>query len=282
MKKLSIYIILFIFISCKDKKDSSPKETKINNLTLNEFTELFQGLWMPRNYLKKVSETKSIFLSQNEIPYISELRISKKSLLNDTLNIDSGINNHEGYGFKIWNSNQKRNCEFENNLANNFDIKHNFYYSTKPDTIITITHFSKNKNTQIKTQYERISLDFKNYQSGYNYIANKEILSGDFEVFDSKKNKLGDFTFNPETGKVEGFEYDFYFIVTDYIANPGYPSDHVILRHTDKDYNTQKYLSIIRENDTIKLYDSKEIDSDTIFEFELAKLNYYLIRKKSS
>jgi hypothetical protein len=98
-------------------------------LDLDNFSEIFGGVWIPKKYVNEIERTKSAYLSQNAIPLISALTISKDNLKNDTLFVGSGLNNHEGYGFNIWNSKQPAEYKFSNNIFDWKERKNTFLHT---------------------------------------------------------------------------------------------------------------------------------------------------------
>lgn len=297
MNKILILSWTFILtmISCKTdhtkekdlqkefKKSASIDKTKyVNPLNLKDFSEIFGGVWLPKKYVNEIEKSKSAYLSQNSIPEISELTITKKDLKNDTLFIGSSLNNHEGYGFNIWNSEPSTEFKFSNNIFDwDQENKYLFNYDLA-DTSISI--IIKNHIDSIKNRIDFVKIlgskFISNYGGvGYEYISRKSIINGDYQILDSLGNSLGIVNFEPKTGKIENFEFGFYTIVTDYVANPCYPSDHIILRLEPEEYSNQKYLSIINRNDTVFLYETKEIVTDSTYDFGLTDIKYYMINK---
>ena len=252
------------------------------SLDLKSFSDKFGGVWLPKEYVNEIKKTKSAYMSQNSIPLISELRITKNNLKNDTLFVGSGLNNHEGYGFNIWNSGEKTKNKFSNNIFDyETDKKYLFEYNVS-DKLISI--IIKNKNDIVENQIDFVKvLDSKfvsNYGGvGYEYIARNYLINGKYQVLDSHKNDLGIANFDPKTGRIENFEFSFYLITTDYMGGPSYPGDHVLLRLEQEDYSSQKNLSLINRNDTILLYETKAIVTDSTYDFGLTDIKYYMIDK---
>jgi len=251
-------------------------------LDLESFSDKFGGVWLPKEYVNEIIKTKSAYLSQNSIPVISELTITKNNLKNDTLFVGSSLNNHEGYGFNIWDSDETTDNRFSNNIFEwETEKKYLFEYNLT-DKLISI--IIKNGNGIIENQIDFIKVlnpEFvSNYGGvGYEYIARNYLINGKYQIFDSLKNDLGIANFEPKTGHIENFEYGFYTIATDYVANPSYPSDHIILRLEPEEYSSQKYLCIINRNDSILLYETEEIVTDSTYDFGLKDIKYYMFDK---
>ena len=232
--------------------------------------------------MNKIKKTKSAYISQNSIPLISELTITKNNLKNDTLFVGSSLNNHEGYGFNIWNSGENTEYKFSNNIFDwETEKKYLFEYNAS-NKLISIT--IKNENDKIENQIDFVkvldSTFVSNYGGvGYEYIARKYLINGKYQIFDSLKNDLGIANFSPKTGQIENFEFGFYTIATDYVANPSYSSDHIIFRLEPEEYSGQKYLCVINRNDSILLYETEEIVTDSTYDFGLTYIKYYMIDK---
>jgi hypothetical protein len=251
-------------------------------LDLESFAVKFGGVWLPKEYVNEIKKSKSAYLSHNSIPIISELTITENNLKNDTLFVGSSLNNHEGYGFNIWNSGETKENKFSNNIFDwQTDKKYVFKYNVANKSIsILIT----NDNGVTENQIDFIKvLDSKfvsNYGGvGYEYIARNYLINGKYQILDSLKNDLGIANFDPKTGEIENFKYGYYTIATDYIANPSYPSDHIIFRLESEEYLNQKYLCVINRNDTILLYETEEIVTDSTYDFGLTDIKYYMIEK---
>jgi hypothetical protein len=159
--------------------------------------------------------------------------------------------------------------------------KHLFTYNIA-DTSISI--IIKNSNDSIENQINFVKVLEPKFVSnnggfGYEYVSRKCTINGKYQILDSFKNDLGIATFKAKTGQIENFEFGFYSIVTDYMVNPSYPGDQIILKLEPKEYSSQQHLSIINRNDTILLYETEEIVTDSTYDFGLTAIKYYLIGK---
>jgi len=249
-------------------------------MTLTEFTEKFEGVWLPELYVNEIRKSKSAYLSRNSIPEISELTIHRRNLKNDTLFVGSSLNNHEGFGFTIWDSGQQENSSFSNNI---FDwSKEKKYQFTYDLTKKSISIIRKNMEGKIDNQIDYIKVLEPEYVSnfggvGYEIISREVTLNGKYQILDSLKKDLGVINFEPKSGKIQNFEFSHYSITTDFIG-PQYPSDYILLRLEQNKRKNQKYLSLINSNDSIILYDNKEIMTDSTYEIGLNEINYYLTK----
>ena len=282
MNKIILYTWVFVLTmtSCNSENKKSRGTSSINHMTLTEFTEKFEGVWLPELYVNEIRKSKSAYLSRNSIPEISELTIHRRNLKNDTLFVGSSLNNHEGFGFTIWDSGQQENSSFSNNI---FDwSKEKKYQFTYDLTKKSISIIRKNMEGKIDNQIDYIKVLEPEYVSnfggvGYEIISREVTLNGKYQILDSLKKDLGVINFEPKSGKIQNFEFSHYSITTDFIG-PQYPSDYILLRLEQNKRKNQKYLSLINSNDSIILYDNKEIMTDSTYEIGLNEINYYLTK----
>ncbi len=283
MNKIILYTWVFVLTmtSCNSENKKSKGTSSTNHMTLTEFTEKFEGVWLPELYVNEIRKSESAYLSRNSIPEISELTIHRRNLKNDTLFVGSSLNNHEGFGFNIWDSEQQENSSFSNNI---FDwSKEKKYQFTYDLTKKSISIICKNMEGKIDNQIDYIKVLEPEYVSnfggvGYEIISREVTLNGKYQILDSLKKDLGVINFEPKSGKIQNFEFSHYSITTDFIG-PQYPSDYILLRLEQNKRKNQKYLSLINSNDTIILYDNKEIMTDSTYEIGLNEIKYYLTKK---
>ncbi|MDY0078078.1 MAG: hypothetical protein RBR87_12485 [Bacteroidales bacterium] len=283
-KSLLFAIVLpLLLYSCKPEiKTENKEDTTETTISLNDFAETFGGVWIPEAYLNAIIKHKSAYLSHLDIPYISELKIHKNNLKNDTLNVLSGINNHEGFDFKVWETKQSDKPEYAN-LMLEWEEEHEFIFSySTADTTISIIVKNKNDSLVKRTDYIRIlnqEYPYNDNESAYDYLSRKIILNGKYQILDATKKDLGIADFEANTGIINGFKYAYYTLATDFIGGPVYPSDYIILRPAIDMYSDQQFLSMITQNDTIYLYENIDIETDTSYNVTLGKLCFYLIDK---
>ncbi len=283
MNKIILYTWVFVLTmtSCNSENKKSKGTSSTNHMTLTEFTEKFEGVWLPELYVNEIRKSESAYLSRNSIPEISELTIHRRNLKNDTLFVGSSLNNHEGFGFNIWDSGQQENSSFSNNI---FDwSKEKKYQFTYDLTKKSISIICKNMEGKIDNQIDYIKVLEPEYVSnfggvGYEIISREVTLNGKYQILDSLKKDLGVINFEPKSGKIQNFEFSHYSITTDFIG-PQYPSNYILLRLEQNKRKNPKYLSLINSNDTIILYDNKEIMTDSTYEIGLNEIKYYLTKK---
>jgi len=287
-KSLSIAIVFPLLLYCCQPETKTESKENITDVTekaisLNDFVETFGGVWAPEAYLNAIIKHKSVYLSHQDIPYISELKIHKNNLKNDTLNVPSGIKNHERYDFKVWETKQSDKPEYANSLLE-WEEEHEFIFRyNTADTTISILEKNKNDSLVERTDYIRIlnqKYAYNNKESAYNYLGRKFILNGKYQILDATKKDLGIADFEANTGEISGFKYTYYILTTDFIGGgPVYPSDYILLRYARDIYSDQQFLRLLHQNDTIYLYETIGIFTDTYYNEALKKINFYLIDK---
>lgn len=282
---LGIVFSLFILSCQTESKKGSSKNNKPdidNRLALNEFAETFGGVWIPKNYLDAINKHKSAYLSRDEIPFISQLKIHKSNLKDDTLWVESGLNNHEGYDFKIWKSAQSAKNEFASSILEwekglNLIFRYNL-----ADTSISILMKNAFDSLVERIDFTRVLGSENAYNSNetaYDYMSRKLILTGKYQILDASKKDLGIAEFEPLEGKITGFKHGYYTFSTDFIAGVFYPSDYILLRPEFDNYSDQEFLAMIHRNDTLFIYETVDIITDSSYDVELGNIKYYLTDK---
>ena len=259
------------------------KKTNESNLTqvdISAIKPIIQGIWLPRKYVQDIYETHSAFLSSKSIPVISEMQIDPDQIQNDTLYVASSLNNHEGYGFKIWFENKNGKIIIGNNIRewNSEKFNFEFRYRTTPDTILSIVKKDKSDKILESDDFLRIrnSNHITNYGGmEYEYLARKLILEGSYQVLDSTKTKLANVQFDAETGEITNFKYDKYSFLTDF-NGPIYEGDHIFLKNKIKERAFER-LVIIKKEDTIFLDKPIEHFDGEYYGEKLDYHKYYLI-----
>ena len=289
MSKIIFFTWLFVLtiISCnsehkkyKETNTIIEKSKASNHISLTEFSEKFGGVWLPEQYVNEIRKSKSAYLARNSIPEISELIIHNRNFKNDTLFVGSSLNNHEGYGVDIWETELKENCTYANNI---FDwTKEKFFHFTYDLTNKTISIICENLKGELESKVDYIKVLEPEYISnfggiGYEIISRECIINGKYQILDSLKRDLGIVDFLAKSGEITNFRFGHYTITTDF-NGAHYPSDYILLRLNPNQYSGQECLSIINKNDTILLYDNIEIITDTTYDIELKNIKYYLIK----
>jgi len=290
------WIALVTLISCKTEQKKgknipndirktetidTEKSALDSPLNVRDFSEQFGGVWLPKKYLNGIEKSRSAYLSKELIPQIAALTIHKKNLKNDTLFVGSSLNNHEGYGFDIYDNDPQDAYTFSNNIFN-WDEENKYLFAYDPvDTTISIIIENRKGKIENRIDYNKVlGPEFVSTHGGfgYQYISRKTLMNGKYQILDALGNDFGVASFNPETGQIQHFKFSYYAITTDF-TGPHYPGDYILLRHEPNKYSGQEYLTIINRNDTILLYDTEEILTDSTFDIGLKNIRYYLVNK---
>lgn len=290
------WIVLVTVMACnteqKKENNASQETTKTETidekksaenklLNVKDFAEIFGGVWLPKKYLNGIEKSKSAYLSKDLIPQIAALTIDIKNLKDDTLFVGSSLNNHEGYGFDIYDNDSLASFTFSNNIFNWDDEKEYLFTYDLADTTISI--IVENSNGKIENRIDFSKVLGPEYVSnhggfGYQYISRKALMNGKYQILDATGKELGVANFEPVTGLIQHFIFSYYAITTDF-TGPHYQGDYILLRHGSNKYSGQEYLTIINRNDTILLYDTKEVITDSTFDIGLKNIKYYLVNK---
>ncbi len=301
MKKIAIYTFCFflVFTSCKqnDKEGSTEKEptskkensidhSKSKKIDISSIESIIQGIWLPRTYVQDIYETQSAFSAYRSIPDIAEMQINPNEIRNDTLYVGSSLNNHEGYGFRIWFAKENDQIIIQTDVRDwdseqfDFEVK----YVIEQDTMLQLVTKDKAGNVKDSIDYLRIRnkefiTDFGGL--GYEYLARKILLNGSYKILDSTKSNLGEAYFNADNASIQGFKFKYYTILTDFGGGPSFEGDHIIFRPEEEDYkNTESYV-LQNVSDTLILYSTEEKVSDSDYEIILKDKIYYLIKNKN-
>ena len=285
--------------SCKEKnqenaieQETASKREVLNDssifkgIDISSIESIIQGIWLPRTYVQDIYETQSAFSAYRSIPGIAEMQINPEKIRNDTLYVRSSLNNHEGYGFRIWFTKENDQIIIKTDVRNwdseqfDFELK----YLIEQDTMLRLVAIDKAGNAKNSIDYLRIRskefiTDFGGL--GYEYLARKTLLNGSFTILDSTKSSLGEAYFSADNASIEGFKYNYYSILTDFGGGPSFEGDHIIFRPEKDDYkNTESYV-IQSVSDTLILYSTMEKVSDSDYEIILKDKVYYLIKNKN-
>lgn len=299
MKKIIIHIfcLFLVLTSCNlsnkentteneftSEKEVINEELNSEEIDLSSIKPIIQGIWLPREYVTDIYKTQSAYSSHNVIPDIAEMQINPDDIKNDTLYVGSSLNNHEGYGFRIWFVKRNDQIIIESDVRN-WDSDQSYSelkYKIAKDTILQL--ITKNKTGIITDSIDYLRIRDKEFITqfgglGFEYLARKILLNGTYEVYDSNKTSLGDVSFNADEASIEGFKHKFYTFQTDFIAGPSYSGDYIILRPNENDYqNTEAYV-VQNISDTLVFFDTEEKASDSDYEIVLKKEMYYLLKK---
>jgi hypothetical protein len=212
---IQILFLLAILFSCKEEGKDNKQSQSITidskvekQIDLEPIKSIIQGIWLPKEYVQEIYKSKSAYSAYHLIPDIAEMQINPEKIRNDTLYVGSSLNNHEGYGFVIWFTEQNGKIIINSDVRNwdsekfDFELK----YKTNLDTILQLITKDKKGNFKDVIEYVRIRdkgniTDFGGL--GFEYLARKIILNGTYEILDSAKISLGKFNFDAEKSSID-------------------------------------------------------------------------------
>ena len=275
-KNLIPLLIISAFIACKSKNSSTNKDSIINNTYSNKqsadliqkFKPIIQGVWIKKDYIDKVVETKSPMAAQGLASGLTTMYIQTDSLKGDSLTVGAGWNNHEGGDLTL---KFKPGKTSETILLGDFDLG----YSIKNgDTTIVLYGYDKDKNEHTTTWYIKAFNKQKDLGDGMAYLIDKGIIAGKYNFTDSL-GKSSSVLFT-DKGQVNGFKNFTGFSIQNDLGNePMNNLDEIMLNGADK---TQKDYTFKIVADTLSFYDTKANADST--EMVVDKLRYKFVRQK--
>lgn len=275
-KSIALLLILSVFIACKSKNSSTDKDSIINNTysnkqsaeLLQKFKPVIQGVWVKKDYIDKVIQTKSPLAAEDLASGLTTMYIQTDSLKGDSLMVNAGWNNHEGSDLTL---KFKPGKTSETILLGNFDLG----FSIKNgDTSIVLYGYNKEKNEYTTTWYVKALNKQKYLGDGLDYLINKALIAGTYKMTDSLgKNDIVIFT---ALGNVSGFgNLKTYSILNDLGGEPMNNLDDIAFEAPGK---TRKNYTFKIIADTLSLYDTKANADST--ELLVDKLRYKLVKQK--
>jgi hypothetical protein len=250
-------LILSILLSCKSKTGDSDQDTTAagrldqSQDLLHQFKPLINGVWVKKDYIKKVKKSKSPLEAVEKGTGVTVMYIDTAQLKGDSIIVPVVLNNHEGTNTALRFQPGKNTTTIE--LG---DDELSYKIKNGDTTLIIYSYNAQTKETKT-AQYIK-AMQHKpagGPAEGMNFMINQAILSGDYEGTDaSGKKVLAKFYDN---GKVTGLPGGFttYFVQNDHIADPQHSHDEIIFNLNGKD---QKAYSFIINKRTLSLYDNAD------------------------
>jgi len=187
------FYILFItitsfFLSCRSNTKQTAKDTittKSDNgqteKLIEKFKPIIQGVWVKKDYIDKVIQTKSPLAAIDECRGITIMYINTDHIEGDSLQFIAGYFNHDSGNVTI---KFQPGGSLSSILFNDKDLN---YSLENGDTTITVFQYDNRKKLIVKAKFIRVLNRQFDDDLGYgmNYIINKEILSGNYTLTDS-------------------------------------------------------------------------------------------------
>ncbi|GGH13428.1 hypothetical protein [Mucilaginibacter phyllosphaerae] len=254
MKRVICFpLILSIFLSCKSKTDDSEQgsSSRLNQspALIQQFKPMINGVWVKKDYIKKVKKSKSPLEAVDKGRGITVLYIDTAKLTGDSIIVPVILNNHEG-------SNLTLKFQPGRNTTTITLGKDELSYKLKKDTNLIIYHYNPDTRETNTDQYIK-AMDKQpaaGLAPGMNFMINQAILSGRYEGADASGKKItANFT---NDGKVTGLAgFTTYYIQNDLITDPDHSHDEIIF---NLGTTGQKAYSFIINKKTLSLYDGSE------------------------
>ena len=255
MKRI-VYLLLFtsIFLSCKSKTGDNEEGTTAygkpldqSQALLHQFKPLINGLWVKKDYIKKVKKSKSPLAAVEKGTGITTMYIDTAQIKGDSIAVPVILNNHEATSVYL-------SFEPGKNTATVMLGKDELGYKAKNDTTLIIYHYNhQTKETDI-AQYIKITDKQPAGQlaAGISMAINQAILSGTYEGTDASGKRINaKFT---DDGKVTGLTgLKTYYVQNDLLADPEHSHDNIIF---NQNATGRKSYAFIINKKTLSLYDN--------------------------
>jgi hypothetical protein len=214
MKRI-IYLplILTILISCKGKDDQDgAADNRLNESPdlIHQFKPVIYGVWVKKNYIKKLVKSKSPLAAAERVTGITSLYIDTAKLKADSIIVPVSWNNHKGANVALKFQPGKNTTTImlgDDELS--YSIKRN-------DTTLIIYHYDDATKETITSKYIRAlnTQPAGDFNYGMNYMINKGLMAGKYNATDNA-GKTYNVTFT-EDGKVSGLPgLSTYFVQND-------------------------------------------------------------------
>jgi len=273
------FIIISFLFSCKSNiqqkaQDTATIKTKSISIQsqalIKKFKPIIQGVWVKKDYIDKVIQTKSPLAAADECRGITTMYINTDHITGDSIVFMAGYYNHDGANVTVKFRAGKSPSSI---LFNNKDLS---YSIEKNDTTITVFQFDERKQKMIKANYTRALKQQPDDDLGYgiNYIINKGLIAGNYIMTDTAGTTSKVISTNE--GKVSGFlDCKKYELNIDLNSEPMNNLDEIGFDIRSSNHKSFSYKII---GDTLSFYDTHPNSDST--ELILGKRIYKLVKQK--
>ena len=272
MKRI-IYLplILTILISCKSKDDQdNGSGNRLNESPdlIQQFKPVIGGVWVKKNYIKKLVKSKSPLAAAERVMGITTLYIDTEKLKGDSILVPVSWNNHKGNNVALRFQPGKNTTTImlgDDELS--YSIKRN-------DTTLIIYHYDDATKETITAKYIKAlnSQPAGDFNYGMNYMINKGLMAGRYDATDNT-GKTYNVIFT-EDGKVSGLPgLSTYFVQND-MTGPKQEVDVILFNRGTT--NPIAY-AFERTKKTLNLYQTTAKPDSTL---TLGNVVYKLIKRK--
>jgi hypothetical protein len=263
MKKL-----LFILLATYALAACGSGETETNETPADihaTFSPIIKGTWVMTDYITDLQKTKSPKASSGVLQGVVSMEIDPSSPTGDTTIVSASLNNHEGMTFYLFYRQGQDGQSLATALTDE-DGSGNFYelaYNiTGSDTVLELKHYNKEKKLLDTRSFTRVTgpLTDDSEPYGLQYMANKVLLSGNYNVTDDEGNSFkAELTDDGMAKGVAG--HSTYYIFTDFMGDEQTNLDEMVF---DPGAKTQKPYIFEIKADTVWLYKAMENDERTL------------------
>ncbi|MBW7912364.1 MAG: hypothetical protein H3C54_01360 [Taibaiella sp.] len=263
MKKLLLILLaVSTFLSCS----SGGNETKETTADIHtSFSPIIKGTWVMTDYITDLQKTKSPKASAGVLQGVVSMEIDPADPTGDTSIVSASLNNHEGMTFYLFYRPGQDGQSLTTALTDE-DGSGNFYelaYNISgTDTTLQLKHYNKEKKLLDTRGFTRVTgpLTDDSEPYGLQYMANKVLLSGTYNVTDDEGNAFkAELTDDGMAKGVAG--HTTYYIFTDFIGDEQTNLDEMVF---DPGSKTQKPYIFEIKADTVWLYKAMENEERTL------------------
>ena len=275
MKRI-LYIAAFatIFTSCTngdgDKDAAKNKGLDQSAEMLVQFKPVINGVWVKKNYLKKVLKTKSPVEANDRVNGITTFAIDTEKIKGDSLIVPISYANHKGSKVTLkFQPGRNTTTIMLGNDELSYTIKRN-------DTTLVIYHYDSQKKETTSDKYIKAFNKQPNEDIAYamTYMINQGMISGTYQGTDAAGKKFN-MVFTDD-GKVSGYPgLSTYFIQNDF-AGPMKTLDLIIF---NRNTNQQQSYTFDIKKKTITLHETKANADSTELVADKLKMTLVKIRK---
>lgn len=277
MKKLLLILLTICTVAACSSGDNETKEAPADIHA--SFSPIIKGTWVMTDYITDLQKTKSPKASSGILKGIVSIEIDPSEPTGDTTTASASLNNHEGMTFYLFfrRGQDARSLTTdipdENGSGSFYELAYNI---AGGDTMLELKHYNKEKKLVDSRSFTRVTgpLTDDSEPYGLQYMANKVLFSGKYNVTDDEGNIFkAELT---DDGMAKGIgAHTTYYIFTDFIGDEQTNLDEMVF---DPGVKTQKPYIFEISADTMLLYKAMENDERTLL--IRGPLKYTMVREK--
>jgi len=191
-------------MSCKskpgdDQDSAGNKQLDQSAEMLQQFRPVINGVWVKKNYLKKVLKTKSPLEANDRVEGITTFAIDTNKIKGDKLTVPVSFSNHKKSEITLKFQPGKNTTTI---MLGNDELS---YTIKRGDTTLVIYHYDEQKHETASDKYIKAFNKQPVEDIGYamSYMINQGMISGTYQGVDDAGKKFN-VTFTDD-GKVSGY-----------------------------------------------------------------------------